>query len=426
MSARTCLIFFPDGYIGVAPTIKNLAEILAEDGYDVRIVGWRTPYPSPTNLHPNVKLLAYRRPWDLPIAGLVERGLRRIGFTPVVTVVELAWLFVRSLSRIATAYRGSPPSFILGIDTIGSMLAAVMGALTHRPYAYLSLELPARGRGLVLPAFLHRLEAAAVRRACFVVIQDTDRLTTLTDYLGVDLPSPILLPNAPRGSVGRVAKGMNLLRERLGIPPHEFPTLVLQAGMIEDSTYSFELAAAFAGVGSGCALVLHERVRRNRLDPYLRTLSRANSQNLFLSLDPVDIDEVDAVFASAAVGLAFYRDLGPNFGQIAMASGKLAYYMKHGVPIIANDLPSLARFVADHHVGVIVKSPPDTEDLARALDIINQNYDAFSRNARRAFVELFDFDRKSEAVIERIRDAADRRRLDPQMTSAKVRSTRRK
>src|SRR5688500_18537113 len=86
--ARTCLIFFPDGYVGVAPTIKNLAEILAEAGFCVRVLGWATPYPPPRRLNPAVEISAFRRPWDLPIASLVERGLRRFGLTSVITSFE--------------------------------------------------------------------------------------------------------------------------------------------------------------------------------------------------------------------------------------------------------------------------------------------------------------------------------------------------
>jgi hypothetical protein len=170
--------------------------------------------------------------------------------------------------------------------------------------------------------------------------------------------------------------------------------------MIRDEVYAQELAKTAAQLDGGFALVLHSSSQRSEDDPYIRLLRGHNSTNLFLSLEPVPFDQVDAVFASATIGLAFYRPIDENFAQIALASGKLPFYLKHGIPILLNDLPSTRALIERHHCGALVADPASPADLASAVGTIMANYADYCANARRCFREEFDFDVKCAPVRE--------------------------
>lgn len=396
-----CWILFPDGYIGVAPTVRNLAEMLGESGVRVEIFGWHTRYPDVHRLGPNVVFRGHQRPWDLTPLRLLERVLLRIGLRSLVQAVDLGWFVVHAAVASFARARSTERPAILGVDRIGAITARVASVFSRTPFGYLSLELPSNDWLAPLSSMLAQLDRAALKGARFIAIQDAERLETLQAALGYKHPHAILVPNAPRSAM-KSSPGSNWLRQRLGISESEFPIIVLQAGMIEDATYARELARAFYSVGAGRALALHERIARHAGDPYIRLLRHSNPRNLFLSLEPVDIDDLDSVYASASIGMAFYRPVDANFSQIAMASGKVGYYLKHGLPILTNDIPSLARLVRDNGIGAVVSDPSNPKELDSAIDRILHDYEAMSSNARRTFSERFDFDRYARPVVDQI------------------------
>jgi hypothetical protein len=76
-----------------------------------------------------------------------------------------------------------------------------------------------------------------------------------------------------------------------------------------------------------------------------------------------------------------------------MASGKMGYYLKHGKPVLVNDLPSLSAFVESRKIGVVVRDPCDPTEMRRAVESILADYACLSANARKCFLEELDFDR---------------------------------
>lgn len=399
---QTVLIFFPDGYIGVAPTIRNLAELLAEAGARVEILGWQTGFPEASGLHRNVRVHTFRRPWSTRPGRVLARVLRRLDLEPLIASVDISWFLIRALPTILRLRAGGAWSATIGVDGIGSIVAVAVDPGPPRPLAYLSLELPDPFRHDPVSRLIQRLHREALGRADMVMIQDADRYEALLRHVRTKTVKPHFIPNSPRGSAHVVANDQDFLRERLGIEQSTFPTIVLQAGMIDDVTYSRDLARAFTALDNGCALVMHERVARRPDEPYIRELRRSNPRNLFLSLEPVDMDRLDLVYASATIGVAFYRDIDPNFGRIALASGKIAYYLKHGVPLIVNDLPSLRAFMTTHDVGVVVADPSDAAELEEAVRAILGDLERFRQNARRTFEQHLDFDALSRPAVEAI------------------------
>lgn len=161
--------------------------------------------------------------------------------------------------------------------------------------------------------------------------------------------------------------------------------------MICDEVYSQEVAYAFSSIDNGCALIFHERQKRDEQEPYIKSLKEINSTNLFLSLEPLPYEKIDKVFASATIGLAFYRDINNNFSQIAKASGKLSFYLKHGKPVLVNNLESLSTLVEKYKIGVVVHNPSDSMEIQSAIEMILNNYSFYCENAKTCFAKEFDF-----------------------------------
>jgi hypothetical protein len=398
MSPDRGVIFFYEGYLGIAPTVVNLAKTMAGDGYEVTIYATPTSYPDAGDLGPGIRV-EYLSPGVLPrIAHWLNR-LRLPRLSTTTTAWAVVSFAVRSTGHELRAVTGaSPRTVYLGVDYPGALAARLTSLLRRGQYAFLSLELRMSASQL---RGLHGLVARLVyRSAACVIVQGNDRLEVLNRQFRWTPRQIFLLPNAPLSSGAPSSPAPdNFFRNHLRIPASK--RIALQAGMINDTACSKALAAAFAPQHDW-ALVFHERLKRSPDEPYLADLRRTNPDNLFLSLDPVPYDQVDHVFASADLGLAFYQPSGPsdeNFSRIS-SSGKLPHYLKHGRPVLVSNLPAFAEVVQAYDCGLVVHDPSNAEEVGRALEQLLSRYDILSKNARRCFEERFDFGRSAAPLMQ--------------------------
>jgi glycosyltransferase involved in cell wall biosynthesis len=388
-----CVIFFREGYVGVQPTVANVARYLEATGYEVTIYANPTDAPDPGDLG-GVRIEYLRATPMVERIGAVGRGrfrLWKVGRRIVPEAHQFAWrCFVRELRARGG---GAGRTVYIGVDADGALAALLCARLFARSYLFLSLELKAMAelrRGL-----RGAMARVAYRCSAAVTVQGRDRLAVLTRELRWEHPQVFILPNSPY-SAGPTATAFDL-RARLRIAPTQ--RIALQAGMINDVTCASELARGFAAI-PGWALVLHERLKRSADDPYLRGLRKLNAGNLHLSLDPVPYDQVGGVFGAADIGLCFYKPQGPddeNFRLIS-SSGKLTHCLQHGKPVLVSDVPPLVELVEAYRCGIVVKHPADSAELALALSTVSERYEEMSRNASRCFAERYDFGRAMEPV----------------------------
>lgn len=403
-----CSIFFFEGHLGVSPTVLNLLKVLDRDGYAVTVYATRNPYPAPRDTGDNSLVLYLRRLADLPGGHVLSGILGRVRSGSIVSLTELI-LYVGHAAVLhpsGARSRSSGHGLSIGVDTNGVIAAWVRRIASRAPYAYLSLEIGPWPPGAAVSRIVRLVERRAYRNAEVVIVQDRERFEALTSYLRHRHANVRFLPNSPLIPApepdGEATP--NLLRERCGIAADAFPNIILQAGIIDDAVFSAELAGAFATIGDGCALVYHERLKRDPAEPDLARLRQINPVNLFLSLDPVPMEDVDRVYASATIGVAFYKATDANHSLISTASGKLGYYLKHGKPLLVHGSPSLARFVEDRAIGVVVDDPTSATEVRHAIDRILGDYARYSSNARTCYEAEFDFGLVSHPVLEELHD----------------------
>jgi glycosyltransferase involved in cell wall biosynthesis len=114
----------------------------------------------------------------------------------------------------------------------------------------------------------------------------------------------------------------------------------------------------------------------------------------------VPYEKLDDLVLSAHIGLVFYRkELGANFSQIAGASGKLAHYLRCGLPVICLDLPGLVKVVDRYRCGICVSEPGEIQS---AIEIILREYPLYRMNALKCYEESYEFGRYFREVLRKI------------------------
>lgn len=397
---RGCFIFFYEGYVGISPTIVNTAKVLSENGYIITIYGTKNDYPPPGELGERVQILYFRKAARI-LAALKNKWPE---------IVPLLELFIYTTQcclhiflHILKNRKKTDIKINIAVDIYGAIAALIAYFLFKQNYLFLSLELHEPEyifKGVTRS--LTRLAKLAFQKSRGLIIQDEDRFKTFCQYYVCQPERVFYLPNSTLAAPEYETNQKNYFREKFNLSEEEYPHLILQAGMISDAVYSFALAKAFTEI-ENCALIFHERQLRRETDPDIQALRKINSKNLFLSLEPLPYNEVDKIFNAPTIGLAFYADIGNNFSQISMASGKLPQYLKWGKPILVNDLPSLSQLVEKYQCGIVIKNPSDGKEIKTAIQQIVSNYTYYSRNAKACFAAEFDFSKKMQPILDFIK-----------------------
>ncbi|KAB8317529.1 glycosyltransferase family 4 protein [Tolypothrix campylonemoides VB511288] len=397
---KSCSIFFYEGYVDVAPTIINLAKSLSNCGYFVTIYAKENECSKPQEMGKQIEIVYFKHAYQFSLLSILIKTLNQIRLSSLVTVIETILFLYQCLFHILFNSKKLENNISVGIDTYGSITAFIKSLLTKQKFIYLSLELTEPKHFRRFSKVIKVLERLAYRNSEGIIVQDRDRFDTLCSYNNYQHPKVFYLPNAAStsDSVIQLKTSENYFRKMFNLSIEDFPNIVIQAGMISDLMLSQLLAQAFAPI-KRCALIFHERIKREIDDPYIRRLQEINSTNLFFSLSPLPYEQIDKIYASATIGLAFYTDIDNNFSQIAMASGKLSHYLKHGKPVLVNNLESLSRLVEKYQIGVVIQEPSNSLEMELAIQKIMDNYEFYSKNAKICFEEEFDFAKKVQPVL---------------------------
>jgi glycosyltransferase involved in cell wall biosynthesis len=396
---KNCSIFFYDGYVGIAPTIINFSKFFASQGYSVTIFATQNNVPQPKNLGSKVEILYFKKKFK------IIDYFSRSKLSYFSKFVEISIFTFQSFSHILKClnYQDKPKlTTNVVVDFHGLMLGFLCYWLLKQKFIFLSLEIQEIKNNYIYNFIIKIIGNLVYKKSELVIVQDADRLQNLTNFYQYKHPQVFYLPNCPAKGIHPDTNEKNFFREKLKLCQVQFPHLILQAGMINDFTSSRSLAQAFASINSGCALIFHDVSTTSTQEDelYKHSLVKINPDNLFLSLNPVPYDQVDKVYASATIGLALYAtDQGDNFTKIAKASGKLAYFLKHGKPTLVSNFPSLVELNEKYQFGVVIDDAANSQEIQAALEKILNSYETYSRNAKICFDAEFDFEQKMQPIL---------------------------
>jgi glycosyltransferase involved in cell wall biosynthesis len=239
------------------------------------------------------------------------------------------------------------------------------------------------------------------RQSAFIIIQDEQRARLMAEDNGIEMDRFVYVPNSPVGPSGR--RRYAYWHRRFNLPPDK--RIVLHAGSIDAWTGIEDIVASMASWPKDCVLVVHTRGDEQSSTTVERLRKLAPPDRVLFSLTPVPRQEYIGLIDDADIGIVFYVPIDgstytqENIRTIGLSSGKIAYYLRAGLPVVVNRASSIGEVIDHEGCGVSVE---DGHGVADAITGILGNYETFSRQARRLFDERLDFARFWRSVIDRI------------------------
>jgi hypothetical protein len=213
----------------------------------------------------------------------------------------------------------------------------------------------------------------------------------------------VFVPNSPPGRARRTPN--RYWHDRFGL--RQDARVVLHAGSLGAWTGIEQIIESVPGWPEPWVLIVHTRYDAES-SPYVERLrARADQRRVYFSLKPLPRQAYDALIDGAHIGLAFYvpsRESAltqRNIQTIGLSSGKLAYFLRAGLPVIVNSSVSIAPRLVEAGCGVAVE---EARGVAGALTHIAAEYDAYSSAACDFFDSELEFEGAFERVIGRLEE----------------------
>jgi glycosyltransferase involved in cell wall biosynthesis len=407
-------IVYPRTTIDSVPSLVGAAEAFADRGYDVDLFTLtQAGQPLPTFISPRIHLrsLGTEDLAERSTAGL-RRAVKGVGWLPDAARAPLLRGYrllgaglahgsrLAARARTAVAERSEPFDCVIGVDPDGLVLAH---ELAHgAALGYYSLELLLSYElSTHEEEELKRQERALSQQAALVIVQDEARAGLLAEDNALAADKLFLVPNAPPGPARR--QPSSYWHALFDLP--QSTRVVLHSGSLGDWTGVDGIVDSVGLWPDPWALVIHTRYAAESSAYVDELRARADPRRVFFSLRPVPRQDYDALIDGAQVGVAFYVPTGgssftrSNVQTIGLSSGKLAYYLRAGLPVIVNRAASVSDLVESSGCGVAVE---DARDIAAALERIAASYADYGAAACRFFDRHLDFRRAFDSVIRRV------------------------
>lgn len=392
MRQRVGLVY-PFRNLDSVPSLCNAAEMLAGAGYHVDIFTRVGPdFVPPSFDHEAIEILLSRPRHE-------RAGLHR--YIPV----QLHHAFC-----VWNRHRQIPYRCFIGVDPRGLAHADYLSRLVRVPLVYFSLELLFADEARTEERRrLKGTEVALSRRAAFVIVQDRERARLLEEHNGVAPDKCVLVPNSPIGPGRRKPSGY--WHRRFGLAPDT--RVVLHAGSLWDFTCIREIISSARSWPENYVLVVHTRSDAALTGELRRIKGCIHGGRVFVSPKAVARQEYDALVDGGDIGIAFYIPTydstltGRNLERIGLSSGKTAYYLRSGLPVIVNEGTSVSRLVQAEGCGVCVGG---AYEIGSAIAEVAGRYEDMSHRACKAFATHLDFARAFGVVLDRLESLNSRSR----------------
>jgi glycosyltransferase involved in cell wall biosynthesis len=285
---------------------------------------------------------------------------------------------------------------IVSVDREGLIEAASLSKFLRIPLLHCSFEIYFHSE---TSKNFKKIEIEASKQVDFWIIQDEIRAKALVEENKLLTSKSILIPVSSRG-LGEFSE--ERLRDKLGILPHIKVAIFM--GSLYPWTMFKQVLDQAGALPDNWAIIINERY--GQAQKYLLDLSFDKSsigKNIYISNENMEfVDKMGYVLSGIDAGIAFYDPTfedpssGLNLVNLGLASGKIATYLRYGVPIVINQIGLYATLANDNNFGIVIGHP---DELSEALSII-QKTDGMSLNAKKFFSQKLDFDIYKERLLE--------------------------
>ncbi len=306
---------------------------------------------------------------------------------------------IQSLRQTFIECAGTP-DLVIGVDR-GIIAGALVSEAFSVPLVLLSFEIFFADEAGV--AF-KKDEQDACSGIALAICQDEVRGALLARENRIPSSRLRHLPVSGRGYKGGERTGY--WHERCGIGADQHIALFM--GSISAWSMSPYILSSASRWSGDWHLVMHHRYEA---DPWVQEVRSAYTGYPRIHFSDAPFDTFEAMrpaLLGADVGIALYQHRpgglhdGHNLESIGLASGKIAVYLQHGLPVVVNEIGLMSEFVRQKRLGSVIDTgrewtpaPPDSDSEA----------------IRSFFVETLDLERTFTPVLRELDTLAARARL---------------
>ncbi len=334
---KKILLLHPEGNINNNPNLTGVVELLCESGCSVDIYSHKS------------------------------RGFYQSSPCPGAALYLENPEDIRELIALTVAKFCTPCDLVLGVDQEGIIEASRIAGMQQVPFGLISYEIFFADEA---DGGRKQEEALACRDAAFAVVQDETRGRLLSQENRIPPERMIYMPVAGRGSVPRVKS--DYLHKKFDIP--DGMKIAIYTGSIAEWSMLDALIDSTGSWPADWALVIHSRFGLNALYGGFAEKIRGG-KNIYFSSEPSDtVSGLSRLLQGADAGIAFYEPRfrskydGKNLQHIGLASGKIATYLQHGLPIITNDIEPWRQYVPLYRLGGVVRQMQELPGCLAALE----------------------------------------------------------
>lgn len=421
---------FEEDYLGSYPSFVESIRILSEQGFEVDILGTlrESKFPDPPEFNENVILDLL--PINYPICrdyrtgeddttkdnalNSVEGQSHKTFFLKKLVpreIKNIARLLISDIKKNLRTFKSQKEYFynktkyfffvfkkvkrrkydiLIGVD-FGGGAAAYFSNLFNpsKKFLYWGLEIMEPYQELWAYRLVKHLEIKACQIADAIISTDKARIEDVckANRTNAKTKNLLLLPHSPKGFC---SKKKSLYFEKL-FSLDDSNIKILHSGWIHEVMCSRELAEVSTSWPQNWRLIFHERMKRTFDESYIQEVINAGDKKTLLSLNPVEYDLIDEVVLSADIGIVIYdsyEKYGTSWISLAKGSGKIAHYLRCGIPVVCKNLPGFKEIIEKYQCGVMFGN---TNEIETAVNKILANYEFYQKNAYDCYKHEYEF-----------------------------------
>ncbi len=233
----------------------------------------------------------------------------------------------------------------------------------------------------------------AMRRSKLQIVNDSVRLELLKDYLGMtSVQSMMVLPGCFRSPPQAADK--TVMRAKWNVKHDNL--VVADSGVFYHEHSALWLIEALVSC-SDINLVI-QPLNTDPLSRFLLTKIQG-AERIYMEPERIEWREAWSQMGAVDIGVAVYRQTGPQFQNMGISSNRLCMFLAMGVPVIVSRQPSF-EFVEKYDCGVMVENE---DEFIKAIDYIKPRLEEMKRNALKCSREYIDAKGAYRALTENFR-----------------------
>ena len=233
-----------------------------------------------------------------------------------------------------------------------------------------------------------------MRNSAFRIVNDQHRIELIKDYLSMpDDRDIIVYPGCFRHPP--VAQEKETMKRKWGF--NDDKLIIGDSGL-----FYYEHSATWlieALVSRDDFNLVIQPLNTDPLSRYLLTKIQG-ADRIYMEPQRIEWRDAWSQMGAVDVGVAVYRQTGPQFQNMGISSNRLCMFLAMGVPVIVSKQPSF-EFVEKFDCGVMVENE---QEFINAIDYIKPRLEQMKLNALACTTEYIDTSSAYDSLVKKFRE----------------------